>query len=163
MQFWKAKLPHSSRKRVGIAWSGSATNKSRSLPLAELIQHLPRHLDYVCIQKDVTDMERVILAEQNMHYFDQDIADFSDTAALCGLMDLVISIDTSAAHLAGAMGKPTWVLLPYLPDWRWLLDRSASPWYPSMRLYRQEEVGVWDSVLQTVTDELGQLFPPSVD
>jgi ADP-heptose:LPS heptosyltransferase len=78
-------------------------------------------------------------------------------------MDLVISIDTSAAHLSGAMGKPTWVLLPHLPDWRWLLDRSDSPWYPSMRLYRQEDAGVWDSVLQTVTDELGQLFPPSID
>jgi ADP-heptose:LPS heptosyltransferase len=78
-------------------------------------------------------------------------------------MDLVISIDTSAAHLAGAIGKPTWVLLPHLPDWRWLLDRSDSPWYPSMRLYRQEEAGVWDSVLQTVTHELGQLFPPGID
>jgi hypothetical protein len=162
-QFWKAKLPQSDKKRIGIAWSGSATNKSRSVPLSEFIGHLPRHLDYVCLQKDVTDKERYILAALNMHCFDQDIADFSDTAALCGLMDLVISIDTSAAHLAGAMGKPTWVLLPHLPDWRWLLDRSDSPWYPSMRLYRQEEAGVWDSVLQTVTHELGQLFPPSID
>jgi len=162
-QFWKAMLPQSDRKRIGIAWSGSSTNKSRSVPLREFIGHLPKHLDYVCLQKDVTDMERDILAEQNMYCFDQDIADFSDTAALCGLMDLVISIDTSAAHLAGAMGKSTWVLLPHLPDWRWLLDRSDSPWYPSMRLFRQEEVGVWDSVLQTVTHELGQLFPPSID
>jgi hypothetical protein len=159
MQFWKAKLPHAGRKRVGIAWSGSATNKSRSLPLAELIEHLPGHLDYVCIQKDVTDVERGILAEQNMYCFDQDIADFSDTAALCGLMDLVISIDTSAAHLAGAMGKPTWVLLPHLPDWRWLLDRSDNPWYPSMRLFRQEEMGAWDTVLQRVNHTLLQLFP----
>jgi ADP-heptose:LPS heptosyltransferase len=162
-QFWKAKLPRSDRKRIGIAWSGSATNKSRSVPLIEFIGHLPRHLDYVCLQKDVTDMERDVLAEQRVYCFDQDIADFSDTTALCGLMDLVISIDTSAAHLAGAMGKHTWVLLPHLPDWRWLLDRSDSPWYPSMRLYRQEEVGVWDSVLQRVTHELGQLFPPSID
>jgi len=162
-QFWKAKLPQSDRKRIGIAWSGSATNKSRSVPLSELIGHLPKHLDYVCLQKDVTDMERVILAEQRVYCFDEDIADFSDTAALCGQMDLVISIDTSAAHLAGAIGKPTWVLLPHLPDWRWLLDRSDSPWYPSMRLYRQEEAGVWDTVLQTVTRELGQLFPPAID
>jgi hypothetical protein len=163
MQFWEAKLPHAGRKRVGIAWSGSATNKSRSLPLAELIQHLPRHLEYVCIQKDVTDSERCILAEQNMHCFDQDIADFSDTAALCGLMDLVISIDTSAAHLAGAMGKPIWVLLPHLPDWRWLLDRSDSPWYPSMRVYRQEEMGAWHPVLQRVNHALIQLFPVGGD
>jgi len=163
MEFWEAKLPHTGRKRVGIAWSGSATNKSRSLPLAELIQHLPRHLEYVCIQKDVTDSERCILAEQNMHCFDQDIADFSDTAALCGLMDLVISIDTSAAHLAGAMGKPIWVLLPHLPDWRWLLDRSDSPWYPSMRVYRQEEMGAWHPVLQRVNHALIQLFPVGGD
>jgi ADP-heptose:LPS heptosyltransferase len=101
-------------------------------------------------------MERAILSEQNMYCFDQDIADFSDTAALCGLVDLVISIDTSAAHLAGAMGKPTWVLLPHLPDWRWLLDRSDSPWYPSMRLYRQEEMGAWAPVLQRVAQDLSQ-------
>jgi ADP-heptose:LPS heptosyltransferase len=73
-------------------------------------------------------------------------------------MDVVISIDTSAAHLAGAMGKPTWVLLPHLPDWRWLLDRSDSPWYPSMLLYRQEQIGVWDPVLQRVAQDLTQLF-----
>jgi len=154
--FWAAKLPQTGRKRVGIAWSGSATNKSRSLPLAELIDHLPKYLDYVCLQKDVTDVERVILSEQNMYCFDQDIADFSDTAALCGLVDLVISIDTSAAHLAGAMGKPTWVLLPHLPDWRWLLGRSDSPWYPSMRLYRQEEMGAWVPVLERVAQDLSQ-------
>jgi len=161
--FWAAKLPPTGRKRVGIAWSGSATNKSRSTPLAELIQHLPRHLDYVCIQKDVTDVERDILAEQNMFCFDQDLADFSDTAALCGLMDLIISIDTSAAHLAGGMGKPTWVLLPHLPDWRWLLDSSESPWYPSMRLFRQEEMGTWHPVLQRVNHSLIQLFPAGGD
>ena len=154
--FWAAKLPQTGRKRVGIAWSGSATNKSRSLPLAELIDHLPKHLDYVCLQKDVTDMERAILSEQNIYCLDQDIADFSDTAALCGLVDLVISIDTSAAHLAGAMGKPTWVLLPHLPDWRWLLGRSDSPWYPSMRLYRQEEMGAWVPVLERVAQDLSQ-------
>jgi ADP-heptose:LPS heptosyltransferase len=131
--------------------------------LSEFIGHLPKHLEYVCLQKDVTGMERDILAEQNIHCFDQDISDFSDTAALCGLMDLVISIDTSAAHLAGAMGKPTWVLLPHLPDWRWLLDRSDSPWYPSMRLYRQEEVGAWHPVLQRMNHALIQLFPAGGD
>ena len=163
MQFWVAKLPQSGKKRVGIAWRGSGTNKRASLPLTELIEYLPKHLDYVCLQKDVTDMERVILLEQNMYVFDRDIADFSDTAALCGLMDLVISIDTSAAHLAGAMDKPTWVLLPHLPDWRWLLDRSDSPWYPSMRLFRQEGMGAWHTVLQRVTHDLTQLFRPCDD
>ena len=158
MQFWAAKFPLVDKKRVGIVWRGRGTNKRASLPLTELIEYLPKHLDYVCMQKDVTDTERDILAEQNMYCFDQEIVDFSDTAALCGLMDVVISIDTSAAHLAGAMGKPTWVLLPHLPDWRWLLDRSDSPWYPSMLLYRQEQIGVWDPVLQRVAQDLTQLF-----
>ena len=161
--FWAAKLPRTGRKRVGIAWSGSTTNKSRSVPLEELILHLPKHLDYVCLQKDVTDQERDILSDENMYCFEQDIADFSDTAALCGLMDMVISIDTSAAHLAGALGKQTWVLLPHLPDWRWLLERTDCPWYPSMRLYRQDDMGAWGPVLQRVVQELSELFPPSAD
>ena len=161
--FWAAKLPQTGKKRVGIAWSGSTTNKNRSLPLAELIDHLPKHLDYVCLQKDVTDPERDILSHADMVCFNQDIVDFGDTAALCGLMDLIISIDTSAAHLAGAMGKPTWVLLPHLPDWRWLLDRSDSPWYPSMRLYRQEEMGAWEPVLQRVAQDLTQFLRSSGD
>lgn len=158
---WAAKLPRTGRKRVGIAWSGSTTNKSRSVPLAELILHLPKHLDYVCLQKDVTAVERDILSNANMCCFEQDVADFSDTAALCGLMDMVISIDTSAAHLAGALGKQTWVLLPQLPDWRWLLERADTPWYPSMRLYRQVQLGVWEPVLHRVARELAELFPPS--
>ena len=161
--FWAAKLPQTGRKRVGIVWNGSGTNKRANLPLTELIGYLPKHKDYVCLQKDVTELEREILSEQNMYCFDQDIADFSDTAALCGLMDLVISIDTSAAHLAGAMGKPTWVLLPHLPDWRWLLDRSDSPWYPSMRLYRQEEMGAWAPVLQRLAQDLTQVLPSNSD
>ena len=161
--FWAAKLTQTGKKRVGIAWSGSTTNKNRSLQLAELIDHLPKHLDYVCLQKDVTDAERDILSHADMVCFNHDIVDFGDTAALCGLMDLIISIDTSAAHLAGAMGKPTWVLLPHLPDWRWLLDRSDSPWYPSMRLYRQEEMGAWEPVLQRVAQDLTQVLRSSGD
>jgi ADP-heptose:LPS heptosyltransferase len=82
------------------------------------------------------------------------LADFSDTAALIECMDLVISVDTSVAHLAGALGKPTWVLLPFVPDWRWMLEREDSPWYPSMKLYRQPSSGDWDSVLERVRADL---------
>jgi len=88
------------------------------------------------------------------------LEDFSDTAALCELMDIVISVDTSAAHLAGTIGKPTWVLLPYTPDWRWLLDREDSPWYPSMRLFRQKNLGDWDSALQPLQGALETLNVP---
>ena len=82
-----------------------------------------------------------------IRYFGDELADFSDTAALVHLMDLVITVDTSVAHLAGALGKEVWILLPFSPDWRWLLGRSDSPWYRSARLFRQPKIGDWDSVL----------------
>ena len=82
------------------------------------------------------------------------IKDFSDTAALASQLDIVITVDSSVAHLGGAMGIPTWVLLPFAPDWRYLLERSDSPWYPSMRLFRQEREGDWAGVAHRVADEL---------
>ena len=82
------------------------------------------------------------------------LADFRDTAALVELMDLVVSVDTAAAHLAGAMAKPVWVLLPWSPDWRWLLERTDSPWYPTARLCRQERPGDWPGVIARLAREL---------
>src|SRR5262249_24101502 len=90
--------------------------------------------------------------------FAAEIADFADTAALIACCDLVISIDTSVAHLAGAMGKPVWVLLPYVPDWRWLLDRQYSPWYPTARLFRQRRFGDWPGVIRALHEELLRSF-----
>ena len=87
-------------------------------------------------------------------FFGDDLRDFSDTAALLDLMDIVITIDTSVAHLACAMGKPVWILLPYNADWRWLLDRNDSPWYSSARLFRQREIGNWTGVIEEVKSEL---------
>jgi ADP-heptose:LPS heptosyltransferase len=82
------------------------------------------------------------------------LGDFDDTAGVLALLDLVITVDTSVAHLAGAMGIPTWILLPFAPDWRWLLDRDDSPWYPTARLFRQTEPGSWDGALARVAAEL---------
>ena len=92
-----------------------------------------------------------------IHTFENEIHDFSDTAALCELMDVVISVDTSVAHLAGALGKPLWMLIPYVPDWRWMLDRADSPWYPTATLYRQTTRGDWESVLHQIHDDLQAL------
>jgi ADP-heptose:LPS heptosyltransferase len=80
--------------------------------------------------------------------------DFSETAALIEEMDLIISVDTSVAHLAGAMGKPLWLLLPYAPDWRWLLNTEKSAWYPSAHLFRQPKFNDWDSVIKLITHQL---------
>src|SRR5213075_2478352 len=83
------------------------------------------------------------------------VNDFADTAAAITCLDLVIAVDTSVIHLAGVLGKPVWSLLAFMPDWRWLLNRSDTPWYPTMKLFRQPTRGDWDSVIQTVTAALG--------
>ena len=87
-----------------------------------------------------------------------EISDFSDTAALIENLDLVISVDTAVAHLAGALGKPVWTLLPFSPDWRWMLNREDSPWYPTMRLFRQSEPGDWETLIAHIEKELGALI-----
>jgi hypothetical protein len=120
-----------------------------------LISCLPGDYQYVSLQKEVSNIDHETLrSEPGIVHFGHLLKDFDETAALCELMDLVISVDTSVAHLGAAMGKPTWILLPFLPDWRWLLDRSDSPWYDSARLYRQETRGDWQSVLKRVCADL---------
>ena len=88
-----------------------------------------------------------------------ELNDFEDTAALIANLDLVIAVDTAVAHLAGAMGKPVWMMIPFVPDWRWLLNRTDSPWYPTMRLFRQKSVGDWAGVIQAVADALQKGLP----
>jgi ADP-heptose:LPS heptosyltransferase len=114
--------------------------------------------DFTCLQKQIGENDRALLDRAGVRCLGDELVDFSDTAALCTLMDLVISIDTSVAHLAGALGVPVWVLLPWHPDWRWMLDRDDSPWYNSMRLFRQTERGNWGPILQDVKLKLQALF-----
>ncbi len=87
------------------------------------------------------------------------LSNFAETAAVIANLDLVITVDTSVAHLAGALGKPVWILLPFAPDPRWFLERSSSPWYPTARLFRQPTIGNWDSVIEDVNRALDQEFP----
>ena len=93
--------------------------------------------------------------------FGDELEDFSDTAELISQLDLVISVDTSVAHLAGALGKPVWIMVTYIPDWRWLLDRNDSPWYPTARLFRQANVDDWEGVIARVHDALRGFNPAS--
>jgi tetratricopeptide (TPR) repeat protein len=157
---WKHRLGRKNKSRVGVVWRGKPIpDKGRSIEF-ELFRRLfdPR-FEFISLQKEVTDAERVLLDRAGILHAGDAFTDFSDTAALCALMDLVISVDTSVAHLAGALGIPVWVLLTWVPDWRWLLDRDDSPWYPSMRLFRQKARGDWNSVLERVELELTPAFP----
>jgi hypothetical protein len=111
----------------------------------------------VSIQKDLREADASFLATQSaMLHFGEELHDFSETAALCELMDVVISVDTSVAHLSAALGKPTWIILPANADWRWFLERKDSPWYPSVRLFRQEKIGEWKNVFDALEVELNQ-------
>ncbi len=145
---WKKRLGSRSKPRVGLVWSGNAGHRndsSRSIPLATLLHGLPGGIEYVSLQPEVRDADKEAL--EGVLHFGSDLKDFGDTAALCTLMDIVVSVDTSVAHLAGALGRPTWMLLPFNPDWRWMQERSDSPWYASVKLYRQPALGEWAGVL----------------
>jgi Flp pilus assembly protein TadD len=136
-------------KRIGLAWTGRPTHpndRRRSMPLAQLkIFADAGPAVFVSLQKpmparDLEDMRHF----PGMTDLSQDLTDFGETAALIQNLDLVITVDTAMGHLAGALGKPTWILIPKAADWRWMLDRQDTPWYPSVRLFRQQKPGAWD-------------------
>jgi tetratricopeptide (TPR) repeat protein len=154
---WREKLGASSRKKIGLVWSGSAGNKNdhkRSLPLNELLPLLDLNFEFHVLQKEIVPEDRELLLASGIKSYEDDQRDFADAAALVALMDLVISVDTAVAHLAGALGKPVWILLPYAADFRWLTERTDSPWYQSARLYRQERIGDWHGVIAKVVHSL---------
>ena len=154
LRTWSESLGPKAKLRVGLAWSGSPTHKNdhnRSIPLEEVLQQLPVGPEYVSLQRDVRSADLAALDASHLLHFGPQLRDFADTAALCELMDVVVSVDTSVAHLAGALGKPTCVLLPRVPDWRWLLDRNTSPWYSRATLIRQGQTGGWQEPLQSIS------------
>ena len=160
-QLWSQRLGQKSKPRIGLVWNGSTRNKNdhnRSLRLQQFLECLPSCFEYVSLQKEVREEDKNTLRDGGIKNYGEQLADFIDTAALCELVDLIISVDTSVAHLAGALGKKTWVLLPFSPDWRWLLDRNDSPWYESITLYRQRHDREYGSVLACISNDLIKCF-----
>ena len=158
---WEDRLGARLAPRIGIAWCGSATHDNdanRSIALDEfapLVESEPgKSVQWISLQKDVREGDLARATQLGVHHFGDMLGDFSDTAGLMEQLDLVISVDTSVAHLAGALGRPVWILLPNVPDWRWMLERSDSPWYPSARLFRQSEPRNWHPVIHRVKEEL---------
>lgn len=150
---WRSRLGQKrTHLRIGIAWKGNPRHENdatRSMPFDVLKEALSEDVDWVCLQKDPSATERASLqAMSNMTVAGPQLIDFEDTCAVIALCDLVISVDTSVAHLAGAMGKPTWILLAQRSDWRWMRERDDSPWYPTVRLLRQtRQQGDWSDVI----------------
>ncbi|MGA7807947.1 tetratricopeptide repeat protein [Bradyrhizobium sp.] len=162
VQLWEARLGARNRLRVGLVWSGNPQHNNdhnRSIPLRMFSRLFDANASFVSLQKDPRPEDRTVLRERTgIVDLTEHFTDFSETAALISCLDLVITVDTSMAHLAGALGCPTWILLPYTPDWRWLLDRCDSPWYPTVRLFRQTETHDYGIVLDRVRTELVALI-----
>ena len=167
--FWKEKLGEKTKPRVGLVWSGGfrrnqpelwAINSRRNIPLGKLVALKHPDIEFYSLQKgqpaesELAELTRNNWDGPDIIDFTGLLNDFSDTAALVENLDLVISVDTSTAHLAGAMGKRAWILNRFDTDWRWLLDREDSPWYPSVRLFRQQQIGNWEGVIDRVKNEL---------
>jgi tetratricopeptide (TPR) repeat protein len=159
---WEQRLGKRHKPRVGLVWAGSMKlkNDKRSLRLTEVLPLIQDWAEWVSLQKEVPESDADLLATRpDIRHFGSALEDFADTAALVEHVDLVLSVDTSVAHLAAAMGKPVWIMVPSNPhDWRWMLDREDSPWYPTVRLFRQKTIGDWASVVRRVDVELVRRF-----
>lgn len=170
-RLWQDKLGVRRRPRIGLVWSGGfrparpelwSVNERRNIPLAKFAAFKNLGADFYSLQKgEPAESEFAELMASgwdgpDIANFDGEVGDFADSAALIEQLDLVISVDTAAAHLAGALAKPVWILNRFDACWRWLLNRDDSPWYPTARLYRQSEPGDWDSVMRTVASDLAE-------
>jgi tetratricopeptide (TPR) repeat protein len=159
---WQSRLGSHKRFRVGLVWSGSRVHlndHNRSMALQALSPILDLDATFVSLQKEPRDQDKVFLRERtDILDVSEYLTDFVATAALVSCLDLVITVDTSVAHLVGALGCPVWIMLPFTPDYRWLLDRDDSPWYPTARLFRQTETRDYASVVDRIRTELQNLI-----
>lgn len=158
---WSQHLGPRTVPRVGLVWSGNPVqlnDHNRSIPLERLLAYLPPGLEYVSLQKDPREADRATLSAcATVRHLGDDFKNYDDTAAVCALMDVVVSVCTSVAHLSAGLGCTTWVLLAYNSDWRWLHDRTDSPWYPSAQLYRQATPGDWSEPMSRLQNDLVKL------
>ena len=167
--YWKEKLGEKNKLRIGLVWAAGfrpyrpellSVNELRNIDLSKFARLKDVDVEFFSLQKgqpaesDLAKLKASLWDGPEIIDHTGELGDFSDTAALVDNLDLVISVDTSTAHLAGALGKPVWVLTKYDACWRWLLDREDSPWYPTVNLYRQEQPGDWDGVLERVKADL---------
>lgn len=163
---WKHKLPNSDNNsfNIGLVWKGGSVHKDdvrRSLPSIKTLKPLwqvATHINFISLQKGTGEYgAKNPPIDQPLTHLGADIQDFSDTAAIVSQLDLVICVDTAIAHLAGSLNIPCWILLPdRIADWRWMLDRKDSPWYPNARLFRQITEGEWDETIVRIADALRQ-------
>jgi hypothetical protein len=160
---WRKRLRGPSAK-AGLVWAGSTTHSENRFRSASLLEMQPlaevTGWSFYSLQKG--EAAEAQLADWPIAALGPLLHDFADTAAAIAALDLVITVDTSVAHLAGALGKPVWLLLDAVPDWRWLLDRTDSPWYPTARLFRQRVRGDWREVMQSVADALKSTSPAAI-
>jgi hypothetical protein len=162
MASWQKRLgERSSPLRVGLVWSGDSQNRRNRKRIVPL-QMLPplwrlEGIEFFSLQLGPEAARLAEFPSAPIVNHMSLIADFADTAAFMSQLDLIISVDTSVAHLAGALGRPVWTLLSFVPDWRWGLEKEETPWYPSMRLFRQPALGDWGPVIQRVENELRRL------
>jgi hypothetical protein len=162
---WQQRLGTKTRPRIGLAWSGKPGHKNdrhRSIALETLVPLLALPFEFHSLQNEYRENEESLLKNfQQLRNHQNDLRDFADTAALVSEMDFVVAVDTAVAHLSGALGKPVWILLPFVPDYRWLLDRPESPWYPTASLFRQTTSSDWETVISDVIHRLPQALGQS--
>ncbi|MBK8909326.1 MAG: tetratricopeptide repeat protein [Rhodospirillales bacterium] len=161
---WGARLARCDGTRIGLAWAGNRrhhNDRNRSMP-ATALAPLAAMEGCATFSLQVGDAaaDPNALPAGSVIDLAPDLRDFADTAAVISQLDLVISVDTAVAHLAGALGRPVWMLVPHVSEWRWLTEREDTPWYPTMRLFRQRSPGDWDEVVRRVRDRLATMFAP---
>jgi hypothetical protein len=157
---WQQRLGPKTQQRIGISWSGRRDtwlNRHKSVTfdnIVDLIKRNPEH-QWVNLQADATEEENQTLLSLGVNLYPGTVNHWGDTAGLIHNLDLVIGVDTAVSHLSGALGRPTWIMLNhYAQDWRWLLNRNDSPWYPSAKLFRQSGIGDWNSVVDQLCQYL---------